>query len=42
MRMVFLGLRIVKLPAKVFTSESIEGVRPVSGSFSSVRNVIYE
>jgi len=41
-RMLFLGLRIVKLPAKVFTSESIEGVRPVSGSFSPVRNGICE
>lgn len=40
--MLCLVLRIVKLPAKVFTSESIEGVRPVSDSFSAVRCDIYE
>jgi hypothetical protein len=40
--MPFLELRTVKLPVKVFTSESIEGVRPVSVSFNFVRNGIYE
>lgn len=40
--MLILRSRTVKLPAKVFISESIEGVRPVSGSFGIVRNSIYE
>ena len=42
MRMLFLRSRTVKLPAKVFTRESIEGVRPVSGSLDLVRNGICE
>lgn len=40
--MLFLRSRTVKLPAKVFTRESIEGVRPVSGSLDLVRNGICE
>lgn len=40
--MLCFDLRIVKLPVRVFTSESIEGVRPVSDSFRSVRYGIYE